>query len=62
MRPSAAVRPGCYDRGADDIRPEVTSVFGSAPTRLQTFPVQKNGPSAQASTRSEFGPFIFIVA
>jgi hypothetical protein len=51
-----------YDLGADDIRCEVTNVSGSAPTRLQTLPVQKNGPRAQASTRSEFGPFIAIVA
>jgi hypothetical protein len=58
---SAAVRG--YDRGGTDrTRPEVISCSDGAATRLQTLPLQKNEPSAQASTRSEFGPFIFMVA
>jgi hypothetical protein len=51
-----------YDRGADDICRSVTSFCGGAPIRLQTLPVQKNLPTAQASTRSVFGSLMAIVA
>src|ERR1700738_473565 len=52
----------CYDRGAEEVCLDVTSFCGGAPIRLQTLPVQKNLPTAQASTRSVFGSFIAIVA
>ena len=51
------LRPGTHDA-----RREVTSFSGLAPIRLQTLPEQKNRPSAQASTRSESGPFMAMVA
>jgi hypothetical protein len=49
-----------YERSSGDICCEVISFFTSI--RFQTLPEQKNRPNAQASTRSEFGPFIAIVA
>jgi hypothetical protein len=51
-----------YDLGTHDARREVTTFSGLAPIRLQTLPEQKNRPSAQASTRSESGPFMAMVA
>jgi hypothetical protein len=50
-----------YDRGADDSCLEVISFSLGASIRLQRLPVQKNVPSAQASTRSEFAPIITMV-
>jgi hypothetical protein len=51
-----------YDRGADDICRAVISFSGFALIRFHPLPEQKNLPSAQASTRREFGPFAVIVA
>jgi hypothetical protein len=51
-----------YDRGVNDICCDVISFSASTPMRLQILPEQKNMPSAQASTRREFGPFAVIVA
>jgi hypothetical protein len=51
-----------YDRGSGDGCREITGFSGLPPIRLQRLPEQKNLPSAQASTRSECGPFIAIVA
>jgi hypothetical protein len=50
-----------YDRGAGDSCVDVTCA-GGAMIRVQTLPEQKNLPSAQASTRSEFGLVMVIVA
>jgi hypothetical protein len=58
----SAAGPRHYDRGADGVCREVISFSGSALIRLQTLPEQKNLPSTQASTRSEFVPFMVIVA
>ena len=50
-----------YDRGAGKSCVAVTCA-GGATIRVQTLPEQKNLPSAQASTRSEFGFVMVMVA
>jgi hypothetical protein len=50
-----------YVRGSLAIWREVISRCGGL-IRVQTLPVQKKRPNAQASTRSEFGPCIAISA
>ena len=50
-----------YVRGSLTIWREVISRCGGL-IRVQTLPVQKKRPNAQASTRSEFGPCIAISA
>ena len=51
-----------YDFGSGVGWLEVISSLDLATTRLQRLPEQKKRPSTQASTRSEFAPFIAIVA
>jgi hypothetical protein len=60
-RASRTFERTAQDRGSSDIPRSVISLAGLISARLQILPEQKNLPKAQASTRSEFGPFIAIV-
>jgi hypothetical protein len=51
-----------YDRGSVVTCREMISFCGGVAIRVQSLPEQKKRPSAQASTRSVFVPFIVIIA